>query len=182
MFNQSNGEPVSPRVLTPGGGATASDNGWLSLLGANIENDQNCTAAQLKEIAINTGANIGDALGSVVDDPCRTCKIVAEAVADYEVCVTFIQELPSILCAAGKTLPASFCAGASWLDSWTKYYLGSLGANICNQKSALNKFINSFKVQADCMCDLYIPQCKAMNEPIPPTCQTNFPGAPTPPQ
>jgi hypothetical protein len=154
------------------------DSGWLYVLKHDLEGGQQCLEEAVGEIA----KNIGDKVAAYVNDPCKACQAVAELVVDFNKCQDLVNNLGPILCETflsesdkeswTSTIINSGCKGATWLASWVvsygieSYTSEDPAVSICNNAENLNKFLEQYKIRADCMCDLFIrdPRCKDVSK------------------
>ncbi len=165
-------------IITPAQNLSVQDSGWIYVLQHDLEGKQECLEKQVNEIA----EKIGDAVGVYVDDPCKACQAVAEVVVDFNKCQDLVNNLGPTLCETflsesakeswTSTIINSACKGGTWLGSWVisygiELYTGEDPAvSICNNADNLKKFLDQYKIRADCMCDLFIrdPRCKDTSE------------------
>ncbi len=166
-------------IITPvAQNLAVQDSGWLYVLKHDLEGRQQCLQDAVEEIA----KEIGDKVGKYVDDPCQACQSVAAVVVDFNKCQDLVNNLGATLCETflaesakeswTSTILNSGCKGATWLGSWVVSYGIELytGADpvvaICNNADNLKKFLDQYKIRADCMCDLFIrdPRCKDTSE------------------
>lgn len=149
------------------------DSNWLYTLADDNEQNKQCLAQSLAELA----KILGDKVGIFVDDPCKACQSITSALAQVEDCKTLVNNLSTTMCDAflaeaakeswSSTILNYGCKGATWLGLWVANYKIEAGVtdNICANTSIaeFEKFVQQYKTESSCMCGLFIrdPRCKA---------------------
>jgi hypothetical protein len=170
---------VTPRLDSLGG----ADSGWLYVIAHQKELVSGCVEKNITNLERRLGEAIGDKLTRFADDPCRACQTVAGALTDLTQCKEYLSNLGPDLCsgalaAAGiegwkATITNGFCTGASYLGSWATSFISNFVSvpnpvdYVCGNTELLNRFLAKYKINADCMCELYVrsPTCEK-REPL----------------
>lgn len=166
---------VRPQLDSIGG----IDTGWLYTIAHEKESVLECVRQNIADLERRLGETIGDQLADYVDDPCRACQSVAGALTNLTTCQELLGNLGADLCEAalaasgiegwtGTTITNAMCTGASYLGSWATSFVTSIVdvpnpvRYVCSHTELLNQFLAKYKVNADCMCELYVksPTCE----------------------
>ncbi|MBN4077319.1 hypothetical protein JYT19_00240 [Sulfobacillus acidophilus] len=161
--------------------------GWLYTLANELQESLDCVENSIKAIKGEISEKIGETLQEYVEDPCKACQVVSEAILDYEKCTELVGNLAPKLCEAGiatanlegysASIASAFCSGASWLGGWGTYLSAKLlsgksaSAKICENKELIAEFLAQYKVGADCMCQMFIKSPKCAQTTVNPECK-----------